>query len=100
MGKHIYREYDIRGVADRDLTSPIVQGLGRGLGMMLRQPGKTGPLRVAVGRDCRLSGPRIVEDLVAGLRKAGANVVDIGVGPTPYLYFAAHHLGTDGSVMV
>jgi phosphomannomutase/phosphoglucomutase len=99
MPNHIFREYDIRGVADRDLTSPIVRGIGRGLGAMLR-PSGAGGYRIAVGRDCRVSGPRISADLVAGLQKAGANVVDIGVGPTPYLYFAAHHLGTDGSVMV
>ncbi len=101
MTNHIYREYDIRGVADRDLTTPTVKNIGLGLGILLRPNEKaSGPFRVAVGRDCRLSGPRIIGDLIAGLREAGANVVDIGVGPTPYLYFAAHHLGTDGSVMV
>jgi phosphomannomutase / phosphoglucomutase len=101
MANHIFREYDIRGVADRDLTSPVVRGIGRGLGKLLRPEGRPdAPLRIAVGRDCRLSGPRIIDDLVAGLRQAGASVVDVGVGPTPYLYFAAHHLGTDGSVMV
>jgi phosphomannomutase/phosphoglucomutase len=101
MRSHIYREYDLRGVADRDLTSAVVRGLGRGLGQLLRPEGRPdAPLRVAVGRDCRLSGPRLVGDLVGGLRQAGADVVDIGVGPTPYLYFAAHHLETDGGVMV
>jgi phosphomannomutase/phosphoglucomutase len=101
VSNHIYREYDIRGVADRDLTSPVVHAIGRALGEMLRPQGLPGqPFRVAVGRDCRLSGPRITTDLVAGLRDAGADVVDVGVGPTPYLYFSAHHLGTEGSVMV
>jgi phosphomannomutase/phosphoglucomutase len=100
MPNHIYREYDIRGVADRDLTTPVVRGIGQGLGTMLRPSGSAGTFRIAVGRDCRVSGPRISADLVFGLRKAGADVIDIGVGPTPYLYFAAHHLGTDGSVMV
>ena len=100
MPNHIYREYDIRGVADRDLTSPVVRGIGQGLGTMLRPSASGAPFRIAVGRDCRVSGPRISADLVAGLRKAGADVIDIGVGPTPYLYFSAHHLGTDGSIMV
>jgi phosphomannomutase/phosphoglucomutase len=100
MPNHIYREYDIRGVADRDLTTPVVKAIGRGLGTMLRPGGNTGRYRIAVGRDCRVSGPRISSELIAGLRQAGADVVDIGIGPTPYLYFAAHHLGTDGSVMV
>jgi phosphomannomutase / phosphoglucomutase len=100
MSQHIYREYDIRGVADRDLTSDVAQGIGRGLGLMLRPEGHTAPLRIAVGRDCRLSGPRIVGDLVTGLRRSGASVVDVGVGPTPMLYFAVHSLDADGGVMV
>jgi phosphomannomutase/phosphoglucomutase len=100
MSQHIYREYDIRGVADRDLTRPIAEGIGRGLGRML-EPGRSGaPFRIAVGRDCRVSGPRIVGDLVSGLRKSGATVVDVGVGPTPMLYFAVHQLDADGGVMV
>ena len=100
MSKHIFREYDIRGVADRDLTNPVVRAIGRGLGEMLRPPGAGERFRVAVGRDCRVSGPRISAELIAGLRASGAHVVDVGIGPTPYLYFAAHHLDTHGSVMV
>jgi phosphomannomutase/phosphoglucomutase len=101
MTHHIYREYDIRGVADRDLTSPVIRGIGRGLGVLLRRTnGTSSPPRIAVARDCRLSGPRIVGDLVSGLRASGANVVDVGIGPTPYLYFAANHLQTDGAIMV
>jgi phosphomannomutase/phosphoglucomutase len=100
MTSHIYREYDIRGVADRDLTTAVAHGIGRGLGTMLRADGsKTAP-RIAVARDCRLSGPRILSDLTAGLQEAGAHVVDVGVGPTPKLYFAVHHLNADGGVMV
>jgi phosphomannomutase / phosphoglucomutase len=100
MSQHIYREYDIRGVADRDLTSRVAMGIGRGLGRMLRPEDSTAPFRIAVGRDCRVSGPRIVEDLVNGLRKSGATVIDVGVGPTPMLYFAVHQLNADGGVMV
>jgi phosphomannomutase/phosphoglucomutase len=101
MTNHIYREYDIRGVADRDLTSPVVRGIGRGLGVLLRpDDGATAKPRIAIGRDCRLSGPRIAQDLIGGLRASGADVVDVGIGPTPYLYFAAHHLKTQGSVMI
>ncbi len=102
---HIFREYDIRGVADRDLSDEIAHGIGRGLGAMLSE-GKesagssSGPLRVAVGRDCRLSSPRLFAALVKGLLEAGAHVIEIGEGPTPMLYFAAHHLGTDGAVMI
>jgi phosphomannomutase/phosphoglucomutase len=91
---HVFREYDIRGVADRDLSDELAEGIGRGLGEML------GGGRIAVGRDCRLSGPRLHAALVRGLTKAGASVIDIGVGPTPYLYFAVHHLGADGGVQI
>ena len=100
MSQHIYREYDIRGVADRDLTSQVAEGIGRGLGVMLRPPNPGAPYRIAVGRDCRVSGPRIVADLVSGLRRSGANVVDVGIGPTPMLYFAVHLVDADGGVMV
>jgi phosphomannomutase/phosphoglucomutase len=94
---HIFREYDIRGVADRDLTDATAHAIGRGLGVMLARDGKA---RIAVGRDCRLSSPRLFAALTKGLTESGVSVVDIGVGPTPMLYFAVHHLGTDGGVMI
>lgn len=96
---HIFREYDIRGVADRDLSDAIAEGIGRGFGAMLQGDGSAA-LRVAVARDCRLSSPRLFAALVKGLVEAGVHVIDVGVGPTPMLYFAAHHLGTDGAVMI
>jgi phosphomannomutase/phosphoglucomutase len=95
---HAFREYDIRGIADRDLTDDLAEGIGRSLGELLVSNAK--PPRLAVGRDCRLSSPRLREALVRGLLASGADVVDIGVGPTPMLYFAVHHLGTDGGVMI
>ncbi|MBX3219789.1 MAG: phosphomannomutase/phosphoglucomutase [Labilithrix sp.] len=98
---HVFREYDIRGVADRDLHDTLAHGIGRGFGAMLaEQRSGEAPLRVAVARDCRLSSPRLFAALVKGLVEAGMHVVDVGVGPTPMLYFAAHHLGTDGAVMI
>jgi phosphomannomutase/phosphoglucomutase len=99
---HIFREYDIRGVADRDLTDDVVHAIGRAFGATLIEGAEGGakPLRVVVGRDCRLSSPRLFAALVRGLREAGTDVIEIGVGPTPMLYFAAHHLGTDGAVMI
>jgi phosphomannomutase/phosphoglucomutase len=95
---NIFREYDIRGVAERDLTDETAYAIGRGLGTMLAVGGK--PPRLAVGRDCRLSSPRLFAALTKGLMDSGVHVVDIGIGPTPMLYFAVHHLGTDGGVMI
>jgi phosphomannomutase/phosphoglucomutase len=107
---HVFREYDIRGLAERDLTSDVARGIGRGFATMLDAgtgrradaQGSQSParLRVAVGRDCRLSSDRLFAALVEGLTSAGANVVDIGVGPTPFLYAAVHALSTDGGVMI
>jgi phosphomannomutase / phosphoglucomutase len=98
---HAFREYDIRGVAHTDLTDELAGALGGSFFAPLReQAGAEGALRVAVGRDGRLSSDRLFAALVDGLRGAGADVIDVGVGPTPLLYFAAHELGTEGAVMI
>jgi phosphomannomutase/phosphoglucomutase len=99
MSSHIFREYDIRGVAERDLTSDIAERIGRGIAELI---GKSvgGAPRIAVGRDCRLSGPRIHAALTKGLLRGGARLLDVGEGPTPKLYFGVHHLETDGGVMI
>ena len=94
---HVFREYDIRGVADRDLQTDFVTALGRAIGHTLAAGDRT---RIALGRDCRLSSERLFSALTRGLVEAGVNVVDIGVGPTPQLYFAVHHLDTDGGIMI
>jgi phosphomannomutase/phosphoglucomutase len=94
----IFREYDIRGVADRDMPDDVARDIGRGLATMLSNGGQAP--RLAVGRDCRLSSPRLHAALIAGLTAHGTHVVDIGIGPTPLLYFAVHTLGTDGGVMI
>lgn len=95
---HVFREYDIRGVADRDLSDALAEGIGRGLGTMLAKDGK--PPRLAVGRDCRLSSQRLFDALCRGLVATGVHVVEIGVGPTPMLYFAVYHLETDGGIQI
>jgi phosphomannomutase / phosphoglucomutase len=95
---HAFREYDIRGIADRDLTDIIAGGIGRGFATLLGSSER--PLRIAVGRDCRLSSDRLFDALVAGITKAGASVVDVGVGPTPMLYASVHALSSDGGVMI
>jgi phosphomannomutase/phosphoglucomutase len=93
----IFREYDIRGLADSELLCPDVEQLGRGLGTYLaRESGR----KINVGRDCRLSSTRLRDALVQGLRAAGCDVTDIGVIPTPILYFSAQYLKADGAVMI
>ncbi len=94
---HVFREYDIRGVADRDLPDTLAHALGRALGTMWsRRGGK----RVSVGRDCRLSGDRLHAALLGGIVECGLCVIDIGMGPTPLLYFSVFHLDLDGGVHV
>jgi phosphomannomutase/phosphoglucomutase len=93
-----FREYDIRGVADRDLTSEVARGIGHGFATMIGAGDRA--MRIAVGRDCRLSSDRLLAALVDGLTRAGADVVEVGVGPTPMLYGAVHALSTDGGVMI
>jgi phosphomannomutase/phosphoglucomutase len=114
--RHAFREYDIRGVADADLSDDLARALGRSFVALLREraaqsafvtsataspiPGLQGRPRIAVGRDGRPSSDRLHAALIEGLCEGGADVVSIGVGPTPLLYFAAHHLGTHGAVMI
>ena len=97
MNEHVFRAYDIRGVADRDLDDDFVLALGAAFGTLVR---RAGGRRVAVGRDCRLSSDRIFAAFSRGLRAVGADVVDLGVVSSPILYWAVHHLGTDGGVQI
>ena len=97
LKRTIFREYDIRGVADTELLSPDIEQLGRGLGTyMLRNSGQ----RVNVGRDVRLSSRRLRDALVRGLLSTGCDVTDIGEVPTPVLYYSAQHLQANGAVMI
>jgi len=93
----IFREYDIRGVADRELTDAGIEQLGRALGTYVQR--HSGP-RIALGRDTRLSSSRLRDALIAGLKAGGCGVTDIGVAPTPALYYAVIHLPADGGVMI
>lgn len=95
--EHIFRAYDIRGIAARELGDAFVRDLGRAIGSEVRDRGGK---RVAIGRDCRLSSPRIAEALSEGLLAAGIDVADQGMGPTPLLYFAVQDGGFDGGVMI
>jgi phosphomannomutase/phosphoglucomutase len=93
----IFRTYDIRGIVGRTLTPAIVREVGRALGTLGRERGAP---TFALGRDGRLSGPELAAALTEGLLGAGADVIDIGMAPTPVAYFAAHHLGCGSCVAI
>jgi phosphomannomutase/phosphoglucomutase len=97
MNPLIFREYDIRARVGLDLTEEGVFRLGRALGTFFRRQGKS---RLVVGQDCRPSSPKWAEQLMTALVASGCQVVDIGVCPTPVLYFAVRHLEADGGAIV
>jgi phosphomannomutase/phosphoglucomutase len=97
IDRSIFRAYDIRGVVGRTLDRSVAELIGHSIGSLMHEQ----DLRdIVVGRDGRLSGPEMVEGLVAGLRKAGVNVTDIGMVPTPVVYFGAYHLRTGCCISV
>ena len=93
----IFKAYDIRGIVDRTLTESGVETIGRALGAFAT---KKGVRKFVIGRDGRLSGPRLSQALAKGLMSAGMDVIDIGVVATPMVYFATHHFETGSGVMV
>jgi len=97
FNKEIFREYDIRGIADRDLIDPVIELLGRAFAEYLRPSGIT---TVTVGYDARLSSPRLRNALSRGLTASGLNVVDLGLCPTPALYFSLYHLKPGAGIMI
>jgi phosphomannomutase/phosphoglucomutase len=93
----IFREYDIRGIANEELLDDAVQTLGRGLATyLIRHSGRT----VCLGRDCRLSGDRLHDALLKGLLASGCTVLDLGIVPTPVLYYAAVHFNANGAIVI
>lgn len=94
----IIREYDIRGTIDETLSTTDAYFIGRAFGTMILQSG-TGN-RICVGIDGRKSSPELEESLVRGLMETGADVIRIGLGPTPMLYFAVRELRADGGIMI
>jgi phosphomannomutase/phosphoglucomutase len=93
----IFRAYDVRGIAGKVLTAAVVREIGRAIGTVGHERGAP---TFAVGRDGRLSSPELSAALMDGLNAAGADIIDIGIVPTPVTYFAAHHLGCRSAVMV
>ena len=93
----IFKAYDIRGIVDHDLTEDTVAQIGQAIASETRSHHDD---TVIIGRDGRLSGPRLVKALSDGINSGGCNVLDIGMVPTPCTYFASHHLGIGSAVSV
>ena len=97
LPNEIFKAYDIRGIVGKTLTPAIVEAIGHALGSEARSRAQT---EICIGYDGRLSGPELADALSTGIRKAGVNVVNLGMVATPMVYFAAHHLNNQCGVMV
>jgi phosphomannomutase / phosphoglucomutase len=95
--KEIFKAYDIRGIVGKTLTPEIVEAIGHALGSEAKQREQN---EICIGYDGRLSGPELAQALSKGIRKAGVNVVNLGMVVTPMVYFAAYHLNNHCGVMV
>ncbi len=97
MNPSIFREYDIRGLAEKDFDESFARLLGKVHGTRIKAQGGTS---VSVGRDCRSTSGRYAEAVIEGLVSAGLHVYDVGVCPTPLLYFSLFHLDLDGGIQI
>ena len=97
MNSSVFREYDIRGLAEKDFDKEFALLLGKVHGTIISEKGGK---RVTVGRDCRATSDAYAEAVIAGLASTGLQVYDIGVCPTPLLYFSLFHLDVDGGIQV
>lgn len=97
INPHIFREYDVRGVVGKDLTPDTVLALGKGFGTYAFRKGVR---TVMLGRDCRLSSPEFRDAMAEGLSSTGLSVVDVGICPSPLLYFSIIQYSADGGVMI
>jgi phosphomannomutase/phosphoglucomutase len=98
IAQGIFRQYDIRGIVGRDLTAEVAAMVGRAFGTHLRALGARGA--IAVGRDNRPSGGMLRDAMVRGITSTGFDVIDIGVVPTPLLYWALHKLPVAGGIQI
>lgn len=97
MNPEVFREYDVRGIVDKDLNSEFVYRLGQAIGTYGRDRGVS---LMTVGRDCRLSSEEFHDAIMKGIIATGINVIDIGLCATPMLYFSIRYLKANGGVMV
>ena len=97
INPQIFREYDIRGLVDQDLTRDSVERIGKSIGTYIR---RNGGKTITVGYDMRVSSIPFRDSLICGINSTGCDVIDIGMVPTPVAYFSLHHLKPDGGVMI
>ena len=97
INPHIFRQYDIRGVAGRDLTPEVAELVGKAVGTHLLRKGRK---KMSVGRDCRLSSPALAAGVIKGFRAVGCDVLDLGLCTTPAQYFSLHTTDAQGGIMV
>ncbi len=95
VNPYIFREYDVRGLAESDLTSDVARAVGRAFGTYVGSGAS-----ITVGRDVRLSSPRLNGEFSRGLMQSGCHVVELGVVPTPVVYYARAKLGAGGSAVI
>jgi phosphomannomutase/phosphoglucomutase len=95
--RNIFREYDIRGLVEKELTEDTALGIAKAFGTYVRRQGKK---KLAIGRDVRLTSDRFAEIVHQGLISTGCELIDIGVVPTPLLYFSLFQLPVDGGLMI
>lgn len=97
INRNIFREFSIRGIAEQDLADEVVTAVGQAIAIFF---GRQGASLLVVGRDTRLSSPRMGLALIEGLRRSPLKIIDLGLVPTPVHNFATDHYGADGGVMI
>lgn len=97
IDKNIFREYDIRGIAGKDLTKEAIYKIGQSFASIAQDKEIT---KVAIAQDIRLSSPYLTESLIKGITSTGLDVLDLGICPTPLLYFALYQLKVGGGIMI
>ena len=100
FNQHMFREYDIRGIAHKELSQELVHDIGRVFAAHLQKNSNKEQLMVAIARDGRISSPILAQSLATGLCEGGVEVIDVGLVPTPTLYFATHHFDADAGIML
>jgi len=97
VNPNLFREYDIRGRVPEELNWETAYRLGHCFGAYYQS---FGAKRISLGRDCRLSSPELRQGVMEGMMDAGIDVKDVGMVPTPLLYFSLHHLDVDGGIQI